>query len=341
MLKNLLKQILTNTGPKLYLRKYIRKKIPILTNINLNSFGTKNKNKKFYVIRRSPGAGFFSNLTYVLAHLLIAEKYKFIPVVDMENHPTIYNEKRLINKTYNSWEYYFNKVSKYELKDVYNSKSVILTSNFFESHMPIDMSLKKEFHKIIKKYIHINTDITKEMQKLKKKYFKNNDKILGVHFRGTTYKTARGHAFPIPPKLMKKNIDALIKKFKYNKIFVVTEESDYLEYMKKCYPEKIIYCKFYRTLKLDAFRHYPRINHRYKLGREILIETLLLSYCMGLTYVKSNVSSAAIAFSKKELNLHPLFIGYNSRNKYVSRWYWYFKKILPRWMGGFQINLKY
>ena len=232
MLKNLLKQILTNTGPKLYLRKYIRKKIPILTNINLNSFGTKNKNKKFYVIRRSPGAGFFSNLTYVLAHLLIAEKYKFIPVVDMENHPTIYNEKRLINKTYNSWEYYFNKVSKYELKDVYNSKSVILTSNFFESHMPIDMSLKKEFHKIIKKYIHINTDITKEMKRLKKKYFKNNDKILGVHFRGTTYKTARGHAFPIPPKLMKKNIDALIKKFKYNKIFVVTEESDYLEYMK-------------------------------------------------------------------------------------------------------------
>ena len=72
-----------------------------------------------------------------------------------------------------------------------------------------------------------------------------------------------------------------------------------------------------------------------------MIETLLLSYCMGLTYVKSNVSSAAIAFSKKELNLHPLFIGYNSRNKYVSRWYWYFKKILPSWMGGFQINLKY
>ena len=340
MLKNLLKQILTNTGPKLYFKKYIRKKIPILTNINLHSFGIKNKDKKFYVIRRSPGAGFFSNLTYVLAHLLIAKKYKFIPVIDMENYPTIYNEKKIINKTYNSWEYYFSKVSKYSLKDVYNSKSVILTSNFFENHMPTDMALKNEFHKIIKQYIQINPDILKEMQIFKKKYFKNTDKILGVHFRGTTYKTARGHAFPIPPKLMKKNIDNLIKKFGYNKIFVVTEEEKYLEYMKKYYPKKIIYCEVYRTLKIDVFKHYPRVNHRYKLGREILVEALLLSCCAGLTFVKSNVSSAAIAFSKKKLNLHPLLIGYNSRNKYISRWYWYFKKILPGWMGGFKINLK-
>ena len=143
MLKNLLKQILTNTGPKLYFKKYIRKKIPILTNINLHSFGIKNKNKKFYVIRRSPGAGFFSNLTYVLGHLQIAKKYKFTPVIDMENYPTIYNEKNIKNKTYNSWEYYFKKVSKYKLDEVYKSKNVIITSNFFEHYMPTDMTLKK------------------------------------------------------------------------------------------------------------------------------------------------------------------------------------------------------
>jgi hypothetical protein len=335
MLKNLLKQILNNTGPKLYFKKYLRKKIPILTNINLSSFGNKNKDKKFYVIRRSPGAGFFSNLTYVLGHLQIAKKYKFTPVIDMENYPTIYNEKKIINKTYNSWEYYFKKVSKYKLDEVYKSKNVIITSNFFEHHMPTDMSLKKEFNELIKKYIHIKPDILKEAKYFEKKYFKKNNKILGIHFRGTTYKTARGHAFPIPPKLMKKNIDTLIKKFKYDKIFVVTEEYQYLEYLKKYYPKKIIFCNVYRTRKLDAFKHYPRINHRYKLGREILIETLLLSCCKGLTFVKSNVSSAAIVFSKNKLNLHPLFIGYNSRNKFISKWYWYLKKILPNSMGGF------
>ena len=49
-----------------------------------------------------------------------------------------------------------------------------------------------------------------------------------------------------------------------------------------------------------------------------MIEALLLSFCDGITYVKSNVSSAAIAFSKKKMKLHPLLSGYNSRNKYIS-----------------------
>ena len=35
----------------------------------------------------------FSNLIFVLNHLIICEKHKFIPIIDMENFPTIYNEK--------------------------------------------------------------------------------------------------------------------------------------------------------------------------------------------------------------------------------------------------------
>ena len=324
-----------------YSKKSFKKKKFILTNISINSFGNKNIDKKFYIIRRTPGAGFFSNLTYILGHLEIAEKYKFVPVIDMANYPTIYNEKKILKKTYNSWEYYFKKVSKFSLNEVYKSKNVIFTSNFFEEHMPTDMSLKSEFRRLIKKYIHIDLEITNKVKSFKKKYFKDSDKILGVHFRGTTYKTARGHAFPFTKKMMKENIDNLIRKFKYNKIFLVTEEKKYLDYLIKHYGKKLIFCNVYRSNVLDAFRHYPRINHRYKLGKEILIETLLLSKCDGLTFVKSNVSSAAIAFSKKKLKLHPLFIGYNSRNKYVSKWLWYIKRVLPSWMGGFQMNLKY
>ena len=40
------------------------------------NFGEKNKNKIFYVINRSPGAGFFSNLTFVLNHMEYAKKKK-------------------------------------------------------------------------------------------------------------------------------------------------------------------------------------------------------------------------------------------------------------------------
>lgn len=63
-------------------------------NFEYKSYGNKNKNKFFYVIRRHPGAGFFSNLNFVIHHLLISEELKLIPVIDMENYQTFYNCKK-------------------------------------------------------------------------------------------------------------------------------------------------------------------------------------------------------------------------------------------------------
>ena len=82
----------------------------------IRSFGKKNPNKVFYDIQRSPGGGLFSNLNYVIHHLYICEKHNFIPVIDMENFLTKYNSKQKYNNKYNSWEYYFLRVSKYNLK---------------------------------------------------------------------------------------------------------------------------------------------------------------------------------------------------------------------------------
>jgi hypothetical protein len=69
-------------------------------NFFINKFGNKNKNKIFYVIKRSPGAGIFSNLFYVLQHLFLIRNKRFIPIVDMNNFITLYNEKKLCNKIY-------------------------------------------------------------------------------------------------------------------------------------------------------------------------------------------------------------------------------------------------
>ena len=52
------------------------------------SFGKMHPDKCFYVIKRSPGAGFFSNLSFVLCNLKIAYDKKFIPIIDMENFTT-------------------------------------------------------------------------------------------------------------------------------------------------------------------------------------------------------------------------------------------------------------
>ena len=111
---------------------------------------------------------------------------------------------------------------------------------------------------------------------------------------------------------MIKNIDQLIKKYKYNKIFLVTEEQKYLNELKKKYKEKLIYYPSYRMTKIDSFKIYPRKNHRYKLGKEAIIEMLLLSKCNGITYVKSNIVSASKKFA--------------TSNKMIMR---YFLDIIP------------
>ena len=103
------------------------------------SFGEKNNDKIFYVIKRTPGTGFFSNVLFVINHLMVAKKNNYISVVDMENFPTIYNEKNEIFKTKNSWEYFFENLNKIKLEEVYQSKNVIITSNKFEKFFEKDL----------------------------------------------------------------------------------------------------------------------------------------------------------------------------------------------------------
>lgn len=69
-------------------------------NLSINS-SKNNKKSVYYVIKRTPGAGLFSNFIFVLNHIKIADSCGFKPVVDMENFHTIYNEKFKINNTKN------------------------------------------------------------------------------------------------------------------------------------------------------------------------------------------------------------------------------------------------
>ena len=52
----------------------------------------------------------------------------------MENFTTIYNERQKINNTYNAWEYYFEKLNKYNLSEVYKSRNIQLLKIYFETH---------------------------------------------------------------------------------------------------------------------------------------------------------------------------------------------------------------
>ena len=72
----------------------VRKKNFIGKQVKLINCGDLNKEKIFYIIQRYGGEGaLFSDVTYVVNHLKVADDYGFIPIVDMENFPRWYNEK--------------------------------------------------------------------------------------------------------------------------------------------------------------------------------------------------------------------------------------------------------
>tara|TARA_Y100000590_G_C15717535_1_gene1012369 strand:+ start:1123 stop:2232 length:1110 start_codon:yes stop_codon:yes gene_type:complete len=299
-----------------------------------------NSDKIFYVIQRHPGYGLFSNVSFVINHLKVAKDHGFIPVVDMENYTTVYNEREKVCNTFNAWEYYFEQTSNFTLEEVYNSKNVIITDsifydkgkNFYHSIVKSDELLKIAQEKLVLKKSKFEL-----VKKLKKKLFKNK-KILGVHFRGTGFKMT-GTVYALTVSQMTQVIEYCLKDGKYDKIFLVTEDQNNFEEIVKIYKDKVIFLK--QSLKAKdsdyVFDNYLRLSHRYKLGRDILLETYLMSYCDGLASIKTNPFEMACA-----LNLNPQQKRYLVENKFnknypvINRFIWHIKKILPEKLGGFK-----
>jgi hypothetical protein len=302
--------------------------------------------KIFYVIQRYPGFGLFSNLAFVLNHIKIAKSLGFIPIVDMQNFPTIYNEKYKLFNTSNSWEYYFEQLSKFSLEEVYKSKNVILTDNRFYSKdlgFFSNITDSKDLVSILNNDIKLKKNKLNLIKSMKNRLFEDK-KILGVHFRGTTYKTA-GVVYAITKNQMINKINEILSKENYDKIFLVTEDVGNFDSIVNYFKDKVVFLNTSKRGKtdLEVWDNYSRSRHRYKLGRDILVETYLLSFCDGFIDIETN--PRAIAHG---LNLNPNQKRYTIDNGYNKSWpifnhikySWYIKNLLPEKFGGFANNTK-
>ena len=312
----------------------------------LSNKGKLNPEKIFYVIQRYPGFGLFSNLAFVLNHIKLAKSLNFIPIIDMENFPTIYNEKNKIFNTFNAWEYYFEQLSQFSLEEVYNSKNVIFTENNFytkDHDFFANITESKDLINILKNDIKLKKSKINLIKFIKKKLFKDK-KILGVHFRGTTYKTA-GVVYAATPNQMVNKINEILLTENFDKIFLVTEDLQNFNSIVSYFGNKIIFLKTSKrgNSDLEVWDNYSRSRHRYKLGRDILVETHLLSFCDGYLDIDTNPREFAHA-----LNLNPNQKRYTIDNGHNNSWpifnhfkySWHLKKILPEKLGGFANNRK-
>ena len=124
--------------------------------------------KTYYVIRtRTDGVeGVMALLLFILKQTWYADKKGFIPVVDMKNYHTQYNE----NDIDNAFLYFFKPRNGITVEEVYKHKDVILSSVnvFYTSPKKTDLSFKKEDMLF--------------MKSLFDKYLDEFDKIIGLSY---------------------------------------------------------------------------------------------------------------------------------------------------------------
>lgn len=260
------------------------------------SYGTKNPDITFYVIRRSDRfAGVNSHFIFTLGHIRYAVRNGWIPIVDMQNYPNAFLEENEVGSR-NAWEFYFRQPCDYSLEEVYQSKNVILSSGMPLQVYPNDSmefftrpELLEMWNGYYRKYLGFSEKLQTEIDLRFQEYFKGkiNDRVLGVFLRGTDYLTLRPYEHPVQP-----SVEASIAKSKSvleeqhcRWIYLVTEDQNILDAYIKEFGEFLIYIKEQPRYKQMlpgehiAEHAFARENDKYLKGVDCLVQMGLLMRC--------------------------------------------------------------
>ena len=288
------------------------------------SFGKKNKDKKFFVIRLSIGGGVFSNYVNALYMIYYARQNQLEPIIDYENYPSYQRERHRINNTKNSWEYFFEQPTEFELSEVYKSNKVILSANNSRLYFDqldlkyfYDKEVLKETNQLkilnnMSKLVKYNSNTKKFIEKNLDSLFSEKEKILGIAVRGTDYNIKNfgtNHHKPFSlDEALNKAQSLLSTESSFTKIFVCTEEQIIIDSFKKEFGNRLIYIerprhtkKSYDITKNVMSQSSNRINNRYFSSLEYIAEVEGLLRC---DYVIGTFTNAMYYISIKNTQLN-------------------------------------
>lgn len=125
--------------------------------------------------------------------------------------------------------------------------------------------------------------------------------MVGIHIRGTDMKSTQDH--PIPPHVLQfiNALDNIQKRERISKIFLCTDEESIVEQIRNKYGNMVVCTTAYRSDDGESIHKghngEKRQYHHYLMGREVLVDALVLSQCEHLICGHSNVAYAAILFN--------------------------------------------
>lgn len=271
-------------------------------------FGPANRDKILYYIEEdNKNMGFFAMYRCWMEYLYFADICGYTPVIYAGDN-FAYKENKLINGTDNPFEYYFTQPASISPKEVKVSSKVIMSDLIHRKMVELILTGEVNSYRcgrrylymmghIVKKYMHFN-DITQSYldESLKRLGF-DNQKILGIHVRGTDFRFQYdNHPVYVSEEDCFVEIDRLLKKNLYGKIFLATDDERILTNFAKRYGNKLCFyedAKRSNNNKSVAFSSGNRENHKYLLGLEVIRDMYTLSICSGLVAGISQVAVCA------------------------------------------------
>lgn len=151
---------------------------------------------------------------------------------------------------------------------------------------------------LIQKYIHLKPHVQKKIDHFIQKKFKEKF-VIGIHHRGTDKKT---EAPIVPYETIMFHVDWWVEHLPKDVkvcIFVATDDQNFLDYIRKIYPKKVIYNKFVRSKDDNPIHDNDKLyQSNYQKGEEAIIDCMLLSKTNLLIFPEASAFSiAALKFN--------------------------------------------
>lgn len=157
---------------------------------------------------------------------------------------------------------------------------------------------RKEAFRLIQQYIRVKPHILNKIDAFEKTYFKDCF-IVGVHYRATDklISEARFVAYEDITQAIKTIIKAENCESKNYKIFVATDDQNFLDYMVHIFGTLVCYNPDVIRSKNNQPLHYAPDRNPYKCGEDALVDCLLLSKTNFLLKTISSLSRWSIFFN--------------------------------------------
>lgn len=276
-------------------------------------------------------AGFFAQVTFALNQIRYCERNGLIPVVYF-GRDSVDGENAFYDPSAgdNVWEYYFEPVagissaelmariedpndflspgqvselSNKELADLHERNNSSIFNYPYGRNKRRGGSVawyerqRARARETIGRYLRIKPEILGEVERYTSDHFAGRP-IIGAHLRGTDKGTANAATRLmriIGPREYFPHVDRFLSDHDGARVFVATDQTQYVEAFRKRYGERLIVREALRAT--GAVNVFQQSGDAYRKGLEVLIDALLLARCKHLLKCTSAVGEYAVYFN--------------------------------------------